>query len=243
MPGFTYTTMGVKLKEVVPLGRSFDEYRLMFNLSRDDLDKRIIGVGDGPASFNAEMCEMGKAVVSVDPIYFFTAKDIDRKFDKVFDNIVEQVRNTPGDWTWTYHMSPDDLRDHRREALSKFTADFESGKKEGRYLTGELPALEFQDGAFDIALCSHFLFLYSDHYDYNFHKAAVYEMLRVANEVRIFPLLDLALNRSPYLEQLIKELEADGYTVKIKKVPYEIQRGGNEMMWIYNKPKGRMLPI
>ncbi len=235
--------MGVKLKEVVPLGRSFDEYRFMFNLSRDDLDKRIIGVGDGPASFNAEMREMGKIVVSVDPIYFFTAKDIARKFDKLFDNVIEQVRNTPGDWTWTYHMSPDDLRDHRRKALSKFATDFETGKKEGRYLTGELPALEFQDGTFDIALCSHFLFLYSDHYDYNFHKAAIYEMLRVANDVRVFPLVDLMLNRSPYLEQLSKELEADGYTVKIKKVPYEIQRGGNEMMWIYNKSKGRMLPL
>lgn len=235
--------MAMKLKNVVPLGRSFDEYRLMFNLSKSDLNKRIVGVGDGPASFNAEMKEMGKTVVSVDPIYFFTAKDIARKFDKVFDNIIEQVRNTPGDWTWTYHMSPDDLKQHRKEALNRFTSDFEAGKKEGRYHIGELPALEFQDGVFDIALCSHFLFLYSDHYDYNFHKAAVYEMLRVADEVRIFPILDLMLNRSPYLERLTKELERDGYKVKIKKVPYEIQRGGNEMMWIYKSTNNRMLPI
>ncbi len=235
--------MALKLKNVVPLGRSFDEYRLMFNLSKSDLDKRIMGVGDGPASFNAEMNEMGKTVVSVDPIYFFTAKDISRKFDKVFDNIIEQVRNTPGDWTWTYHMSPDDLRNHRIEALDRFTSDFEQGKKEGRYLTGELPALQFQDKSFDVALCSHLLFLYSDHYDYNFHKAAVYEMLRVAGEVRIFPLLDLMLRRSPYIEPLTKELERDGYTVKIKKVPYEIQLGGNEMMWIFNTSKNRMLPI
>jgi len=235
--------MAMKLKNVVPLGRSFDEYRLMFNLSKSDLDKRIIGVGDGPASFNAEMNEMGKIVVSVDPIYFFSAKDISRKFDKVFDNIIEQVRNTPGDWTWTYHMSPDDLKQHRKEALERFTSDFEAGKKEGRYLKGELPALEFQDGVFDIALCSHLLFLYSDHYDYNFHKAAVYEMLRVAEEVRIFPLLDLMLRRSPYIKPLTEELRRDGYTVKIKKVPYEIQRGGNEMMWIFNTSKNRMLPI
>ena len=233
--------MALKLKNVVPLGRSFDEYRLMFNLSKSDLDKRIMGVGDGPASFNAEMNEMGKTVVSVDPIYFFTAKDISRKFDKVFDNIIEQVRNTPGDWTWTYHMSPDDLRNHRIEALDRFTSDFEQGKKEGRYLTGELPALQFQDKSFDVALCSHLLFLYSDHYDYNFHKAAVYEMLRVAGEVRIFPLLDLMLRRSPYIEPLTKELERDGYTVKIKKVPYEIQLGGNEMMWICNTSTTRML--
>jgi len=235
--------MAMKLKNVVPLGRSFDEYRLMFNLSKSDLDKRILGVADGPASFNAEMHAMGKNVVSADPIYMFSAKDIQRKFDKVVDNIIEQVRNTPGDWTWTYHMSPDDLRQHRKEALVKFNADFEQGKQDGRYQTGELPALEFQDGAFDIALCSHFLFLYSEHYDYNFHKASVYEMLRVAEEARIFPLLDLMLNRSPYIEPLTEELKRDGYSVKIKKVPYEIQRGGNEMMWIFKKSKRRMLPL
>jgi len=235
--------MAMKLKNVVPLGRSFDEYRLMFNLSKSDLDKRIIGVGDGPARFNAEMNEMGKKVVSVDPIYFFTAKDIARKFDKVFDNIIDQVRNTPGDWTWTYHMSPDHLRQHRKDALDRFTNDFEQGKKEGRYVVGELPALQFQDNSFDIALCSHFLFLYSEHYDYNFHKAAVYEMLRVSGDVRIFPLLDLMLRRSPYIEPLMEELKEDGYRVVIKKVPYEIQRGGNEMMWIFNSKRNRMLPL
>lgn len=140
-------------------------------------------------------------------------------------------------------MSPDDLRNHRIEALDRFTSDFEQGKKEGRYITGELPALQFQDGAFNIALCSHLLFLYSEHYDYNFHKASVYEMLRVSEEVRIFPLLDLMLRRSPYIGPLIKELERDGYKVKIKKVPYEIQRGGNEMMWVFKTSKNRMLPI
>lgn len=235
--------MAMKLKNLVPLGRSFDEYRLMFNLSKSDLDKRIIGVGDGPASFNAEMNDMGKKIVSVDPTYFFSAKDIALKFDKVFDNIIQQVKNTPGDWTWTYHMSPENLKRHRHEALERFTEDFEEGKKEGRYITGELPALQFQDRAFDIALCSHFLFLYSEHYDYNFHKASVYEMLRVANDVRIFPLLDLMLNRSPYLEPLIEELRRDGFRVVIKRVPYEIQRGGNEMMWIFNPRKTRKLPI
>lgn len=235
--------MAMKLKNVVPLGRSFDEYRLMFNLSKQDLDKHIIGLGDGPASFNAEMRAMGKEVISIDPIYMFSAKDILHKFEKVVGNIIEQVRNTPGDWTWTYHMSPDDLKQHRSEALTKFVADFEQGKKDGRYQTGELPSLGFQDWTFEIALCSHFLFLYSEHYDYNFHKAAVYEMLRVAEEVRIFPLLDLMLKRSPYIDPLIEELTNDGFVVKIKKVPYEIQRGGNEMMWIFRKPAHRKLLI
>ena len=41
------------LDEVVPWGRSFDEYRLMFALSDMDLELRILGCADGPVSLNA----------------------------------------------------------------------------------------------------------------------------------------------------------------------------------------------
>ena len=41
------------LDQVVPWGRSFDEYRRMFALSDDDLTGSILGCGDGLASFNA----------------------------------------------------------------------------------------------------------------------------------------------------------------------------------------------
>ena len=36
------------LDQVVPWGRSFDEYRRMFALTEEDLDQTIIGCGDGP---------------------------------------------------------------------------------------------------------------------------------------------------------------------------------------------------
>jgi hypothetical protein len=44
----------MKLDEVIPWGRSFDEYRRMFALTGDDLAEAVPGCGDGPASFNAE---------------------------------------------------------------------------------------------------------------------------------------------------------------------------------------------
>jgi hypothetical protein len=47
--------MAMQLNQVVPFGRSLDEYRAMFSLSDDDLGKEIVCVADGPASFNAEM--------------------------------------------------------------------------------------------------------------------------------------------------------------------------------------------
>jgi hypothetical protein len=57
-------------------------------------------------------------------------------------------------------------------------------------------------------------------------------MLRVSQEVRIFPLLTLMLQRSPYLDRITQELQELGYTVSIVKVEYELQKGGNEMLWI-----------
>jgi hypothetical protein len=56
------------LDRVVLWGRSFDEYRRMFNLTSEDLGGRIVGCGDGPASFNAEATVQGRQVISCDPL-------------------------------------------------------------------------------------------------------------------------------------------------------------------------------
>jgi hypothetical protein len=97
----------MQLDQVVPFGRSFDEYRAMFSLSPDDLVKDIIGVADGPASFNDEMQTLGKRVVSVDPLYAFSAAKIEQRFYAVADGIIQQVKETPDDWGWTFHQSPE----------------------------------------------------------------------------------------------------------------------------------------
>ena len=222
----------MKLESVVPFGRSLDEYKSMFALSENDLNKQIIGVGDGPASFNAEMAALGKSVVSVDPLYIFQAEEIEKQFFAVVDVIIAQVRSTPSDWVWTYHSSPEHLKQSRVNVLHRFVMDYEKGKDAERYSVGELPTLDFAGGQFHLALCSHFLFLYSDRLSYEFHLASVHEMLRVAAEVRIFPLLTLMLKRSPYLQPLIENLKAKGFVVSVEKVDYELQRGGNEMLRI-----------
>ncbi|MGB3205554.1 MAG: SAM-dependent methyltransferase [Crinalium sp.] len=224
--------MTMQLEKVVPFGRSLDEYIKMFHLKEADLNQRILGVGDGPASFNAEATKLGFNVTSIDPIYQFSGVEILARFNAVVNNIINQVKATPNDWVWSYHQSPDDLRQNREQAINKFINDYEQGKLEGRYLNQELPKLNFKNKNFDLALCSHFLFLYSDHYDYQFHLDSIIEMLRVVQEVRIFPLLTLMLQRSPYLDKVIQQLGEMGYSVSIVKVEYEFQKGGNEMLVI-----------
>ena len=116
----------------------------------------------------------------------------------------------------------------RMKSMLQFLADFEQGLEEGRYIAAELPNLPFADNTFDLALCSHFLFLYSDHLDLDFHIQAITEMLRVASEVRIFPVLDLNAAQSVHLEPILKQFPNS----ELVKVNYEFQKGGNQMLLI-----------
>jgi hypothetical protein len=222
----------MKLDSIAPVGRSFEEYSLMFDLSRHDLNNKILGVGDGPASFNCTMNEMGHNILSVDPLYIFGASEIKNRFEKVIENIITQVQQSQDEWVWEFHSSPEELKNHRREVIKNFVDDFELGKKENRYIVGELPCLDFDDDQFDLALCSHFLFLYSEHFDFEFHEKSIREMLRVAKEVRIFPLLDLENNKSRHIASMIDLYENRGFEVEVRRVEYELQRGGNEMLRI-----------
>ena len=106
--------MAVVLEEIVPFGRSRREYELMFGLSADDMRGRILGCGDGPASFNAEAAADGCEVVSVDPIYRFSGQQIRARFYDVVDIVIDQVRRTPENWVWRFHRDPDDGRSGSR---------------------------------------------------------------------------------------------------------------------------------
>jgi len=223
------------LDQVVPWGRSFDEYCRMFALSPEDLRGRILGCADGPASFNAEASAAGITVVSCDPLYHFTAADIRRRVAQTTEVIIEQTRRNHQEFVWTSIQSVEELRHLRISAMERFLADFETGKAQDRYVDAELPTLPFDDGGFDLALCSHFLFLYSEQLSEDFHFAAVREMNRVATEVRIFPLLALGGARSPHVAALIRRLPENGFAVTVETVPYEFQRGGNQMLRVGRK--------
>lgn len=227
--------MPVLLKEVIPLGRTLREYELMFALTEADKQRKILGCGDGPASFNAEWTGLGGSVLSVDPVYEFSGAQIKERFDAVIDEIIENVAKTPERWVWEFQQNPHGLRLNREAAMNRFLADYEAGKAEGRYVVGELPTLPFADGAFDLALCSHLLFLYAHLLPLEFHLMSLLELSRVATEVRVFPLLDMMGNPSEYLDTLQLALEHAGIETEIVQVKYEFQKGGNQMLRLAKK--------
>jgi hypothetical protein len=220
------------LDKVVPWGRSYDEYCRMFDLSADDLHKRILGCGDGPAGFNAVATARGVSVVSCDPLYAFCAAEIRARIDETAAGVLAQTEQNRDQFVWTDITSIEALHRVRMDAMELFLADYETGKSQGRYVDAALPHLPFGDNAFDLALCSHFLFLYSEQLGEQFHHSAALELARIADEVRVFPLLALGGNPSRFLPGVMSLLQAAGYEVSVEPVAYEFQRGGNEMMRI-----------
>ncbi|BFU90494.1 MAG: SAM-dependent methyltransferase [Nitrospira sp.] len=218
------------LDQVVPWGRSFDEYRSMFAIDEADFSGRILGCGDGPAGFNADATRRGASVVSCDPIYRWSAKEIGGRIDQTYQQVLEQTRQNQHEFVWDSIQSVEELGRVRMAAMQEFLTDFPKGTAEGRYVEAELPSLPFDDVAFDLALCSHLLFLYSAQLGEAFHHAAVMELCRVAREVRIFPLLALGGVPSPFIEGCVRLLREAGREVVFEQVPYEFQRGGNQMM-------------
>ena len=226
----------MRLEQVVPWGRSFSEYCQMFDLTDADLQSKILDCGSGPASFNAEMIQQGNSVISCDPLYQFSVDEISQRIDQTYPIVIKATEVNRSNFVWTAIESPEQLGQIRMAAMRQFLFDFPIGLKQGRYQHESLPDLPFDSQQFDLALCSHFLFLYSDQLSFEFHLASIVEMCRVAAIVRVFPLLvNMTGEPSPFLEPIMQELTSQGYSIQIKQVPYEFQRGGNQLLQISAK--------
>ena len=222
----------MKLNEIIPLGRTCTEYRAMFSLNKDNLNRKILDCGGGPSSFNYEMKIQNKKVTTIDPLYQFSKEDIKKRIDETFEDVMTQGKASKDDYIWKNIKTVEELAETRMYAMKTFLNDFETGKKEKRYITAALPDLPFKKEEFDLALSSHFLFLYSDLLSLDFHIKAIDEMLRVASEVRIFPLLDLSTDKSQHVDEIIRIFKEKEMQISIETVDYEFQKGGNQLMKI-----------
>lgn len=214
--------------------RSFDEYRAMFVVTEQDLHGAVLDCPGGGSSFTAFAASAGADAIAADPAYATPAAEL------VGLVVAETQRGSAwaaagGDrYKWDYYNDVDGHQRIRQASAEVFAADLLAHSY--RYVCAALPMLPFPDRRFDLVLSSHLLFTYADRLDADFHLMALLEMHRVSRgEVRVFPLLDNAGNRTDeLLERLRSELANRRIDTEVRHTDYEFQRGGNQMLVLDN---------
>ncbi|WHY21541.1 SAM-dependent methyltransferase [Paenibacillus sp. G2S3] len=222
----------LELERIVFIGRTFEEYLQMFNLKEADLvGQRILDCPAGACSFTARSNQLGSDVTAADIAYYYSTDELADKGVQDIVHAMSEMDKVQDNFVWDYFESIADLTQVRNKALNDNIKDQRLAPE--RYVPVVLPDLPFNDEAFDLTLSAHFLFMYSDRLDYDFHLKSVNELMRVTKEeLRIFPLVDLSCKRYAHLDRLIDELVRQGFAVEEMVVPYEFQKGANQMLSI-----------
>jgi hypothetical protein len=227
----------MELPVVSFFGRTLDEYRHFFALQPAKLRGRaVLDVAAGPSSFTTEATDEGIDAVAVDPLYDRSPADLGGQIQGDYQRMFAQMRAKPGLFRLKTFRSFDAAESDRRSAAQRFLADFENNFRHGRYVRAALPLLPFLDGAFDLVLCAHLLFIYSARFDFTWHVEACCELARVSGgEARIHPVC--GADGKPYaeLERLRRELLARGVHSDVVPVDYEFFAGSNSMLVLRTK--------
>ena len=220
------------LERVVFIGRTFEEYLKMFSLSEEELQgKKILDCPAGACSFTAVGNKSGLDVTACDIAYYHSGQELKNKGLQDIEHAMEHMEKAQNNYKWNYFKDIEGLRNHRLSALQDCTKDMRESSE--RYIPVTLPSLPFKNEEFDILLSAHFLFMYADRLDYQFHIETINELLRVTKqEIRIFPLVDLEGKRYEYLDKFISYLNSNGCTVEEVNVSYEFQINANSMLKI-----------
>ncbi len=213
-------------------GRTLAEYAQFFAIDLNSLKGlSVLDVAAGPSSFTAEACKRGADAVAVDPLYGYTPAVLATHVQIDYRRMLAQMRAKPELLRFKSFGSIDEAETSRQSAAERFLADYAQQFVHNRYIGAALPQLPFLDGAFDLVLCAHLLFVYAKRFDFAFHLEACRELVRVSREeVRIHPVV--GLGGKPYgdLDRLRAALAEDGIVSEVVPVDYEFFKGSDSML-------------
>ncbi len=222
------------IDRIVFLGRTYAEYMDIFDLDDTLLTKGpVLDCAAGSSSFTAEARQKGFDVSACDVMYGQNSFDLFKKGQEDIRHVVKKFDEAAHQYKWGYYTDKEHVMGLRKKAFGGFIKDLVRNKKSGIYREAELPKLPYPDNAFELVLSGHFLFLYGDRLDRDFHMKCLEELIRVsANEVRIFPLSGLDAKPYEHLGDILEFLSGKGIEAEVVRVPFEFQIGGNNMLRI-----------
>ncbi|WDF52483.1 SAM-dependent methyltransferase [Paenibacillus sp. KACC 21273] len=226
---------GLHLDRIIFIGRTYNEYMSMFDLTEEQLQgRRILDCPAGACSFTAEASKHGLDVIATDIAYTFDTDALHAKGKQDIAHMLEHMQTAHHEYDWTMMGTIEQLGNTRLFALETFCKD--RAQYDQRYIPATLPQLPLPDKSVDLTLSAHFLFMYADRLDLSFHIQCLREMMRVTTqEIRIFPLVNLQGERVSFIEEAIFTASAGEWISEEKPTPYIFQKGAESMLILKRK--------
>jgi hypothetical protein len=208
---------------------SYQDYLTMFELDPACLTNQTLDCSGGLYSFQANAASLSQLVTSLDPLY---AKD-----EASIVEVIEQQKRL-----WQDHLdhsshNPNDYAIAKQKcerftiASQLFLDDYAQGKSQGRYRPWSAnQKLPFADHSFSLALCSHWLF--KQPFSLIEMIDCIDELCRVADEVRIFPLVNAKSQTHHFLGHVMANFQARHYKISCVAVDFKSDETGGAMLCI-----------
>lgn len=197
------------------------DYQRMFNLTEQDLNKKIFNFPAGIATFNAEMALLGKSVVSADGNYQLTPGEIDSYVKDLLEKIKVKLKNSQDKTSPSVHIK------HWQRHAQQFLQDYPSGKIQARYEAMEIPQLPVGDQHFELALCAY----QKTVSEQDFYQL-VSELARIAKEARIFSVHGFDNEVQTTLGPVLLKLQQQNYQIKIMQSQFSRRPQANALLCV-----------
>jgi len=219
-----------KRESLALMGYSLEDYIKMFSLHEDELTMNILDCYAGVNSFAAEMAIKQGKVIAWDPLYELPVTDIERLSKTAQLAVMKDMQAHP-----ERYRTPDlnHFQIQHEKNRQQLLQDLPLGLQQRRYHVAAFPHLSFADESFDLALINHFLFRQNHSPALDFHKLVIKELIRIANEIRIFPLVTTQSTLSPLIGEVIEYCQQENLGVELRHVDYELQKQGNALLRIW----------
>lgn len=94
---------GLNLSRIVFLGRTWEEYLLIFNLSKGDLlGRKILDCPSGACAFTVHANQHGADGTATDIVYYFEIDDLERKGYQDIDYVLQSLEHVENKYHWDY---------------------------------------------------------------------------------------------------------------------------------------------
>jgi hypothetical protein len=211
-----------KIQALSWIGFTLNDYIQMFDLTDSDLTRKILDYNAGCASFTQELALNNPGVMACDNLYQHSPAVLWDKLNHLAmnSNAIKAL------------LTPAFINE-RAQHIPQMMAHY---AKVGstHYLNSKIENLIFPDEAFHLALSAYALFTVTDHLSETYHINAILELLRVANEVRIFPLTNLQGKVSPYIGTILSGLQQQGLDTEIKTRQFQPHIPAQAMLRVWS---------